>query len=268
MRRLVLPLLALLSALPARAEDTTAATRWKPRAGASFAILLSVAPKTITTTAAVVDVDLFDIDASTIAALKSQGKHTVCYFSAGSWENWRPDAAKFPAAVKGKAYSGWAGERWLDIRRWDILGPIMTARMDLCKAKGFDAVDPDNVEDVDTWGNVTGFHLKRADNILYVQRLAAAAHARGLAFGLKNAAEMSRDGRVFTVSDFTVTEDCFDQGWCNLSKNFVTAGKPVFALEYTDNHIDFAAFCKQAKTLGLSPLLKRRNLDAWEKRCP
>jgi hypothetical protein len=216
----------------------------------------------------VVDVDLFDTPAATVSMLKRAGKRNVCYFSAGSWEDWRPDAAKFPAIVKGKAYDGWAGEKWLDIRRWDILGPIMTARIDLCKRKGFDAVDPDNVADVDTWGDVTGFHLKRADAILYVQRLAKVAHDRGLAFGLKNATEMSRDTRVFSVSDFTVTEDCFAQGWCAASKNFITAGKPVFALEYTDNKIDFAAFCKQAKSLGLSPLLKHRNLNAAEKRCP
>lgn len=272
MRRLAaLALLAALAAVPASAEDVAAdaaATWWKPKPGTSFAMKLIAPWGTATTTAAVVDVDLFDNPATTITRLKRQGKRTVCYFSAGSWEDWRPDAAKFPAVVKGKAYDGWPGENWLDIRRWDILGPIMTARIDLCRKKGFDAVDPDNVADVDTWGDVTGFHLKRADAILYVRRLAAVAHARGLAFGLKNASEMSRDPKVMAVSDFTVTEDCFAQGWCADSRNFITAGKPVFALEYTDNAIDFAAFCRQAKALNLSPLLKKRTLDAWEKRCP
>lgn len=269
MRRLAaLALVAALAPAPARAEDGTAATTWwKPTAGLSFAIVLSVAPKTLATPAAVVDLDLFDTSATTIATLKRQGKRTVCYLSAGSWENWRPDAAKFPAVVKGKAYDGWPGERWLDVRRWDVLGPIMAARMDLCRAKGFDAVDPDNVADVDTWGDVTGFRLKRADNILFVRRLAALAHARGLAFGLKNASEMARDPNVFAAADFTVTEDCFAQGWCSASRNFVAAHKPVFALEYTDNRIDFAAFCRQAKAYGLSPLLKKRNLDLWEQRC-
>lgn len=272
MRRLTaLALLAALAPAAAAAEEAApdaATTWWKPKPGVGFAIRLSVPWGTAATTAAVVDFDLFDNPATTVAALKRKGKKTVCYFSAGSWENWRPDAKKFPAVVKGKAYDGWAGERWLDIRRWDVLGPIMIARMRLCKAKGFDAVDPDNVADVDTWGNVTGFHLKRADSILYVRRLAAQAHALGLAFGLKNASDLSRDPRVLAASDFTVTEDCFKQGWCATSRNFVTARKPVFAIEYTDNRIDFAAFCRQAKQLNLSPLLKRRNLDAWEKRCP
>ena len=144
----------------------------------------------------------------------------------------------------------------------------MVDRMKLCKAKGFDAVDPDNVEDVDTWGDVTGFHLKRWDSIVYIRRLAANAHALGLAFGLKNASDLARYSEVMSVADFTVTEDCFAQGWCADSKPFIDAGKPVFALEYTDNRISFTAFCAQAKALGLSPLLKRRSLDAWEKRCP
>lgn len=36
--------------------------------------------------------------------------------SAGSYENWRPDAADFPAADVGAPLAGWAGEKWLNIR--------------------------------------------------------------------------------------------------------------------------------------------------------
>jgi hypothetical protein len=36
-------------------------------------------------------------------------------------------------------------EKWLDVRQIAILGPIMSARMDVCKSKGFDAVEPDNM---------------------------------------------------------------------------------------------------------------------------
>ncbi len=91
------------------------------------------------------------------------------------------------------------------------------------------------------------------------------AHRLGLAIGLKNATSISDD--VLDVMDFAVTEDCFDQGWCRDSKNFIDANKPVFAIEYTDNGIAFAAFCRQADRVGLSPLLKRRNLNEWERRC-
>jgi hypothetical protein len=241
-----------------------AAAHWRPPANTSFAIILSVAPSAneIDTPAKVIDLDLFDTRAATVAALKRRGKKVICYLSAGSWENWRPDKHKFPAAVIGKPYDGWPGERWIDIRSTAVKN-IMMARMDLCKRKGFHAVDADNV---DSFNADTGFPITRADAIAYLRFLAAEAHKRGLAFGLKNAAELSN--AVFDVMDFAVTEDCFDQGWCARSKNFIAANKPVFAIEYTDNGIDVAAFCRQAKRLGLSPIYKRRKLDMWERRCP
>jgi len=100
------------------------------------------------------------------------------------------------------------------------------------------------------------------------------AVAVALVFGISPAAAehwRPKVGTSFAIdagARFAVTEDCFKQGWCAVSKNFIDAGKPVFAIEYTDNHIAFARFCAQAKQVGLSPLLKRRNLDEWERRCP
>lgn len=248
--------------LVAMASPTAA--HWQPPAGTSFSIILSVAPPAnqIVTPAKAIDLDLFDTKASTVAALKQRGKKVICYLSAGSWENWRPDKNRFPASVIGKPYDGWPGERWIDIRA-PAVKTIMKARMDLCKQKGFHAVDADNV---DSFNADTGFPLTRADAISYLRFLAAEAHKRGLAFGLKNATELSN--AVLNVMDFAVTEDCFDQGWCAASRNFIQANKPVFAIEYTDNGIDFAAFCQQAKNLGLSPLYKKRSLNGWERRCP
>jgi hypothetical protein len=246
--------------LPATASAPAA--HWKPNAGTTFSIILAVSPDTVSTPAAVVDLDLFETRRATVARLKRQGKHVICYLSAGSWENWRPDKDKFPAAAIGKPYYGWPGERWLDIRAPSVKN-IMKTRMDLCKEKGFDGVDADNM---DGYEQNTGFPLTRADAITFLRFLAAEAHKRGLAFGLKNVPELS--AAVLGVMDFAVTEDCFDQGWCRESRNFITANKPVFAIEYTDNNISFAAFCRQAKQFGLSPIYKKRDLATWEKRCP
>ena len=251
---------ALLAPISAIAAEPA---RWLPPAGLTFSIILSVAPNVIDTPADVVDVDLFDISTQTVAALKAQKKRVVCYMSAGSWENWRPDKNDFPEGVKGKKYDGWAGERWLDTRNIAVLGPLMRARLDRCKQKGFDAVDPDNV---DSYQADTGFAITRSDSIRYLKFLANEAHKRGLAIGLKNATEISRF--VLDKMDFAVTEDCFDQGWCRNSKNFIDANKPAFAIEYTDNHINFNGFCRQAAKLGLSPIYKKRNLNVWEQRCP
>ena len=60
-------------------------------------------------------------------------------------EDWRADVGDFPAAVFGSEMEGWADERWLDIRRTDLLEPIMRRRIETCAEKGFDAVDPDNM---------------------------------------------------------------------------------------------------------------------------
>jgi hypothetical protein len=246
-----------VSPVPAQSE------RWRPQAGETFSIILSVAPRVVRTPAQVVDLDLFDTRPATIARLKRQGKHVICYLSAGTWENWRPDKNRFPDSVIGNSYDGWPGERWLDISRIDLLAPVMRARLDLCKRKGFDAVDPDNMDGYQT---NTGFRLRPADALRYLRFLAREAHKRGLAIGLKNVPDLARSAIEYV--DFAVTEDCFDQRWCRDSKIFIDRNRPVFAIEYTDNGIDFAAFCRQADQLGLSPLLKRRNLGTWERRCP
>ena len=259
MIRIVAFALLLASITPA------AAAHWRPPAATTFAIILSTAPIRVVTEAQAVDIDLFEAKPSTVRALTEQGKRVICYMSAGSWENWRPDKNDFPDEVIGRPIDGWPGEKYLDIRALDVLGPIMVARLELCKAKGFDAADPDNVDAYEI-GRRTGFPLTRAHAIRYMRFLAREAHRLGLAIGLKNATSISDD--VLEVMDFAVTEDCFDQGWCRDSKNFIEANKPVFAIEYTDNGIVFADFCRQAKRLGLSPLLKWRNLDKRERRCP
>ena len=45
---------------------------------------------------ALYELDLFETPASVISALKASGHRLLCYFSAGSWEDFRPDAGQFP----------------------------------------------------------------------------------------------------------------------------------------------------------------------------
>lgn len=44
------------------------------------------------------------------------GRKVICYFSAGSYENWRSDKGDFPSDVLGNNLEHWEGEKWLDIR--------------------------------------------------------------------------------------------------------------------------------------------------------
>src|SRR5215831_13042770 len=155
---------------------------WLPTASSSWQWQLT---GTIdqTVAAQMFDVDLFDTPATTVASLHALGHKVVCYVDAGSYEDWRPDAAQFPAAVKGKALDGWPGEQWLDVRQCDALRPLLEARMDLCRSKGFDGIELDNV---DGYQNDTGFPLVASDQLTFNRALAASAHARSLSVGLKN----------------------------------------------------------------------------------
>ena len=194
--------------------------------------------------------------------MHGKGRKVIGYISVGSREDWRPDAAGFPPELLGRDYAGWPGEKWLDIRRIDLLRPIMLARLDLCKEKGFDAVEPDNIEIHD---NDTGFPITYADQFAYARWLAEEAHARGLAIGLKNAADMVAE--ALPCFDFAITEDCFVQGWCDQVLPFIKAGKAVFAAEYTDTGVDFKAACAWGRAHSISFIQKNRILTAFRATC-
>jgi hypothetical protein len=235
---------------------------WRPAPGLSWQWQLDAALD-LTVGAQVYDVDLFTTDVATVAALHAQGRRVICYMSAGSWEAWRPDAKSFPAAIIGKAYVGWPGEKWLDIRHIALLGPMMQKRLDLCRAKGFDAVEPDNI---DGYGADTGFPLTAEDQLVYNRWLADEAHQRGLSIGLKNDPEQVAD--LLPYFDWALTEDCFDQGWCDQMLPFIAAGKAVFAAEYTDTGMTTDRFCAEAKDKQFSAILKQRDLGVWREMCP
>jgi len=70
------------------------------------------------------DVDMFPTRKADVGKLHAEGKKAICYIDGGSWEKDCPDAKRFPKIVLGCPYQGYPDERWLDIRRIDILGPI------------------------------------------------------------------------------------------------------------------------------------------------
>ena len=208
------------------------------------------------------DIDLFESDAGLVASLVQRGIKVVCYLSAGSWEEFRPDANRFPESVIGKDYEGWSGEKWLDIRQIDLLAPIMRSRLDQCAAKGFVGIEPDNIDGYQT---DTGFPLTYDDQLRYNRWLAIETHARGLSIGLKNVPEQIGD--LLAHFDWALTEDCFDQGWCVQLLPFIDAGKAVFAAEYTDTGVDLDEACALAKELQISLIMKDRELDAARAGC-
>jgi hypothetical protein len=235
---------------------------WKPTAGLTWQWQIGNNDIDTSIEADVYDIDLY-VDQAIIDELHAKGRKVICYISVGSWEDWRPDKDAFPPEVLGNDYDGWKGERWLDIRQIDKLAPIMLARLDLCQAKGFDALEPDNME---IYTNNTGFPLTYNDQLKFALWLADEAHKRGLAIGQKNASDQVKE--LVNIYDFAITEDYFYYGDAESMLPYIQANKPVFAAEYTDLPGDFAAFCAQSKQLNFSTILKKRGLDAWIQTCP
>ena len=153
--------------------------------------------------AAMFDIDLFDNSAGVVAALHARGRQVVCYMSAGSVEPGRPDTGEFPAAILGQPLDGWPDERWLDIRRLDVLGPIIERRLDLCKAKGFDGVEPDNV---DALRERRGFPLTAADQLAVQPLPRRGAHARDSRSGSRTTS--TRCAQLEPYFDFALNEQC------------------------------------------------------------
>jgi hypothetical protein len=205
------------------------------------------------------DIDLFDNPASVVAALHARGRRVACYLDAGTRDPGRPDSGDFPADAVGKELPDWPGERWLDVRRLDVLGPILERRLDLCRQKGFDAVEPDNV---DAYANDSGFPLTSADQLRFNRFLARAAHARGLSVGLKN--DLDQAATLEPDFDWALNEQCFQYHECDRLQPFVRAGKAVFVAEY---ELDTATFCPQARAAGMMAMRKRLALDAWRETC-
>ena len=249
---------AQTTAVSAKTNDNQVGTWWKPTIGTSWQIQFS-GTLDQTVNATIFDIDLFDTDVSVITSLHSKGKKVVCYFSGGSSENWRPDYSQFITAVKGNKLSGWAGENWLDVRNLTVLGPIMSARMDLAKSKGCDGVDVDNM---DGYTNNTGFPLTYANQITYNKYIADAAHARGLGIGLKNDLDQIKD--LVSVYDWQINEECFDYNECDLLAPFIAAGKPVHNIEY---NLTTSQFCSKANAMNFDSLKKNLSLDAARTPC-
>ncbi|WP_435973031.1 endo alpha-1,4 polygalactosaminidase [Streptomyces sp. Qhu_M48] len=240
-----------------RPTGTPVRTRWRPRPGLAWQWQLDgkVDPS--------VDVPVYDIDgfensAADVARLHRDGRRVICYINVGAWEDYRPDRDAFPRSLLGGP-NGWHGERWLDIRRVDLLRPLMERRFDMCRDKGFDAVEPDLMEG---YNSDTGFPLTADDQLRYNRMIAEIAHERGLAVGLKN--DLAQIPRLVKHFDFAVNEECAQFEECALLTPFVAAGKAVFHVEYTEPK---AAFCPQARALRLSSMRKKLELDVWRSPC-
>ncbi|MCP5367504.1 MAG: endo alpha-1,4 polygalactosaminidase [Hyphomicrobiales bacterium] len=250
--------LCLVPAAPAPAGEADPG-RWRPKVGDRWQWQLAGRVNTAYDVE-VYDIDLADTPRATIAALHRLGRRVVCYFSAGSAEDWRDDFAKFRAADLGAPVAGWDGERWLDTRSPHVRA-IMARRLDLAAAKGCDGVEPDNVDGY-LPDNAAGLLLTAETQMDYHRFLVAEAHARGLAVGLKN--DIGHVPALAGDFDFAVNEECHAFDECAVYAAFTARGKAVFNAEYDRRFrggAARAALCRSARAANLRTLVLPRDLD-------
>jgi hypothetical protein len=254
-KKFVLPLavvLTLLATAPAAGaywhpKPTTAPWQWELQGKFE-----------LTPGASVYEIDGFEYSAANVREIHAAGAKAICYLDVGSWEEYRPDASKFPKSVLGKRYEGYPEERWLDIRQYKKFAPIIEARIAMCAHKGFDAVEPDNING---WENKTGFPLTRADQLKYNRWIAKQVHKAGMAVALKN--DSLQVNELVGSFDFAVVEQCFEYEECERFSPFVAAGKAVFEAEY---ELPTSKFCGEADALDFASIRKNVELfpQPWE----
>lgn len=196
-------------------------------------------------------IDLFENSAAKIQSFIGAGHTVICSVSAGTKENWRPDAASFKSEDVGRS-TGSSGERWIDTRSTNVRS-IMLARLDLAKSKGCQGIDFDSV---DGYQNNTGFPLDASTQLEYNRFLAFAAHDRQLVMALNNAPGLAV--QLAEIFDLAIAEQCFQYGECDQYSPFINRGKPVLAAEYTAFS---SAQCSQARDLQISLSFFNEELD-------
>ncbi|KAH7041380.1 glycoside hydrolase superfamily, partial [Microdochium trichocladiopsis] len=268
---------------------TGASALWQPAVGTKWQIVLQnpldmSGVKKMTPDVPVYDIDLFtNTDdgadkARVIGKLHSLGKKVICYFSAGTYEPYRPDAKLFKQSDLGATLPEWDDENWLDIKSSNVRS-IMAQRIKMAADVGCDAIDPDNV-DVYNNQNGGGFKpaLTQADSINYIRFLATEAKKYDMAMGLKNAIEIVPS--VIDWVQFAVNEECTAyKGDCETLGMFVDGGKPVFHIEYPDEDKYYegptkgfpasvrAQHCAAAGEPGFSTIIATYDLSGWVQWC-
>ena len=247
------------------APPVTRGAWWRPGVATTWQLQLTG----VIDVAAVVDlydIDLFDAPPATIDQLHDDGRKVVCYFSAGSGEDWRPDHGDFDPAALGEPLDGWPGEVWLDVRHPSVWA-VMRGRLDRALMAGCDGVDPDNM---DGWLQDSGYPLTAADQLAYNRWIANQAHLRGLTVGLKNAGDQAHE--LVDYFDFELNEQCHEYEECEQLAPFTLAGKPIFNVEYPGDEADAQALagqlCPEAEAAELRTLMLPYELDgSWRVSC-
>ncbi|MGW3421798.1 endo alpha-1,4 polygalactosaminidase [Streptomyces phaeochromogenes] len=165
----------------------------------------------------------------------ARGLYNICYVNAfqaqpDEQDDWPADLLLRDRKGKVVVDGDW-DEALLDIgtpAKRERVAARIDEWIDGCANKGYDAVEPDNL---DSFTRSRGL-LSAADATAFIKLLSDHAHSRGLAIGQKNTVELAGQ-RGRTGLDFAVAEECGEYDECG---EYAEAfDDRVVVIEYTDN---------------------------------
>ncbi len=187
------------------------------------------------------------------------GLYNVCYVNAFQaqpdalewWQKKHPDLV-----LRGKDKRPVIDEDWnealLDTSTADKrtrLAAVVGTWVDGCAKRGFQAVEPDNLDSYER----SGGRLTKAHNAAFAKLLAARAHAAGLAIGQKNTVDMLADHTKIGF-DFAVAEECGEYNECGAYAKAYS--DRVFVIEYQDS-----GYSRACTAFGAKLSIVQRDLD-------
>lgn len=168
--------------------------------------------------------------------------YDLCYVNGfqtqpGDSEAWLSDHPDLVLHVDGAPLEDpdWPDELLLDTstaEKREAIAKILGEQVDTCAEKGFDAVEPDNL---DSYTRSHGL-LTEADNLALASLLVERAHAAGMAIAQKNTVELGDRGKAAGF-DLAVAEDCAVYDECG--DYTAVYGRQVIEIVY-DDAPDFA----------------------------
>ncbi|KAI6177326.1 Alpha-galactosidase [Aphelenchoides bicaudatus] len=189
------------------------------------------------------------------------GLYNLCYVNAFQtqpeqkkmWKTQYPDLLLKTASGKLVQDPGWPGEFMLDTRTnssRDGLFNVVKAWIDECAQKGFQAIEPDNLDSYSRSKNL----ITKQNNLDFAKMLANYSHSLGLAFGQKNDASITTTERDYVGFDYGIVEEC--QKYKECPKYDALYGDRWIEIEYTNK-----AFKKACKKRGKRVSIIRRDRD-------
>jgi hypothetical protein len=132
----------------------------------------------------------------------------------------------------------------------------MRARFQTCKAKGFDAVEPDNM---DSYANSPGFSTTAQDQLAYNRWVAQTVHSMGMAVFQKN--DLDQVAALQPYFDGILDEECNKYAECATLAPYTQAHKPVWNAEYREDGQTTSSFCSADVKAGIIGALFSIDLD-------